>query len=146
KTQSNVMNRVMLIGNLGKDPEQRQFDNGTNRVSFSIATSERYQDKDGNWQESTEWHEIVMWRNQAENAMKLLKKGTTIFLEGKLTHRSWTDTEGKNRKTTEVVGSMFRVLEKRNTGSDYQTPAFPGGESQQKSTGDAIKEGEDLPF
>jgi single-strand DNA-binding protein len=136
----------MLIGNLGKDPEQRHFENGTNRVSFSMATSERYQDKDGNWQESTEWHEIVMWRIQAENALKLLKKGTTIFLEGKLTHRTWTDSDGKNRKTTEVVGSMFRVLEKRNAGSKGQTPAYTGDAMQQKSTGDALKEGEDLPF
>jgi len=89
------MNRVMLIGNLGKDPEQRQFENGSNKVTFSLATSERYQDKEGNWQETTEWHDIILWRNQADNAMKLLKKGNTIFLEGKLTHRTWQDAEGK---------------------------------------------------
>ena len=140
------MNRVMLIGNLGKDPEQRQFENGSNKVTFSLATSERYQDKEGNWQETTEWHDIILWRNQADNAMKLLKKGNTIFLEGKLTHRTWQDAEGKNRKTTEVVGSMFRVLERRGPGSENQTPAFSGPEPSQKSTGNAIEEGEDLPF
>ena len=69
------MNRVMLIGNLGKDPEQRTLDNGSNRVTFSIATSEKYQDREGNWQETTEWHDIVLWRIQADNAMKYLKKG-----------------------------------------------------------------------
>lgn len=140
------MNRVMLIGNLGKDPEQRQFENGSNKVTFSLATSERYQDKEGNWQETTEWHDIILWRNQADNAMKLLKKGNTIFLEGKLTHRTWQDAEGKNRKTTEVVGSMFRVLERRSPGGENQTPSFSGSEPTQKSTGNAIEEGEDLPF
>ena len=140
------MNRVMLIGNLGKDPEQRQFENGSNKVTFSLATSERYQDKEGNWQETTEWHDIILWRNQADNAMKLLKKGNTIFLEGKLTHRTWQDAEGKNRKTTEVVGSMFRVLERRGPGSENQTPSCSGPEPSQKSTGNAIEEGEDLPF
>lgn len=140
------MNRVMLIGNLGKDPEQRQFESGSNKVTFSLATSERYQDKEGNWQETTEWHDIVLWRNQADNAMKLLKKGNTIFLEGKLTHRTWQDAEGKNRKTTEVVGSMFRVLERRNPGTENTTPSFSGVDSMQKSTGNAIEEGEDLPF
>ena len=117
------MNRVTLIGNLGKDPEQRTLDNGSNRVNFSIATSEKYQDKEGNWQETTEWHDIVLWRNQADNAVKYLKKGSTIFLEGKLTHRTWQDAENKTRKTTEVVGTMFKVLERRSPGSDIQAPA-----------------------
>ena len=140
------MNRVMLIGNLGKDPEQRQFENGSNKVNFSLATSERYQDKDGNWQETTERHDIILWRNQADNAMKLLKKGNTIFLEGKLTHRTWQDAEGKTRKTTEVVGSMFRVIERKSAGGEYQSPPFSGVEPASKSTGNAIEEGEDLPF
>jgi len=140
------MNRVMLIGNLGKDPEQRQFENGSNKVNFSLATSERYQDKDGNWQETTEWHDIILWRNQADNAMKSLKKGNTIFLEGKLTHRTWQDAEGKTRKTTEVVGSMFRVIERKSAGGEYQAPPFSGVEPASKSTGNAIEEGEDLPF
>jgi single-strand DNA-binding protein len=136
----------MLIGNLGKDPEQRQLDNGTNRVSFSMATTERYQDKAGNWQETTEWHDIVLWRNQADNAMKSLKKGNTIFLEGKLTHRTWQDAEGKNRKITEVVGSMFRILERKSSGGENQNTANPGSEAALKSTGNALEEGEDLPF
>ncbi|MFO0468865.1 MAG: single-stranded DNA-binding protein [Bacteroidota bacterium] len=140
------MNRVMLIGNLGKDPEQRTLDNGSNRVTFSIATSEKYQDKEGNWQENTEWHDIVLWRNQADNAMKYLKKGSTIFLEGKLTHRTWQDAENKTRKTTEVVGSMFKVLERRSPASDYQSPANSAVAAAQKGPGNITEEGEDLPF
>ena len=140
------MNRVMLIGNLGKDPEQRTLDNGSNRVTFSIATSEKYQDKEGNWQENTEWHDIVLWRNQADNAMKYLKKGSTIFLEGKLTHRTWQDAENKTRKTTEVVGTMFKVLERRSPTSDFQAPANSTVSAAQKAPGNVTEEGEDLPF
>ena len=140
------MNRVMLIGNLGKDPEQRTLDNGSNRVTFSIATSEKYQDKEGIWQETTEWHDIVLWRNQADNAVKYLKKGSTIFLEGKLTHRTWQDSENKTRKTTEVVGTMFKVLERRSPGSDIQAPANSAAAVTQKSSENVTEEGENLPF
>ena len=126
------MNRVMLIGNLGKDPEQRTLDNGSNRVTFSIATSEKYQDKEGIWQETTEWHDIVLWRIQADNAMKYLKKGSTIFLEGKLSHRTWQDAENKTRKITAVVGTMFKVLERRSSGGDFQTPASSASAVTQK--------------
>ena len=140
------MNRVMLIGNLGKDPEQRTLDNGSNRVNFSIATSEKYQDKEGNWQETTEWHDIVLWRNQADNAVKYLKKGSTIFLEGKLTHRTWQDAENKTRKLTEVVGTMFKVLERRSPASDFQATANSTSVATQKAPGNVTEEGEDLPF
>ena len=140
------MNRVMLIGNLGKDPEQRTLDNGSNRVTFSIATSEKYQDKEGIWQETTEWHDIVLWRIQADNAMKYLKKGSTIFLEGKLSHRTWQDAENKTRKITEVVGTMFKVLERRSPSGDFQTPASSASAVTQKSSENVTEEGENLPF
>ena len=136
----------MLIGNLGKDPEQRTLDNGSNRVNFSIATSEKYQDKEGIWQETTEWHDIVLWRNQADNAVKYLKKGSTIFLEGKLSHRTWQDAENKTRKTTEGVGTMFKVLERRSPGSDIQAPANSAAAVTQKSSENVTEEGENLPF
>ncbi len=140
------MNRVMLIGNLGKDPEQRTLDNGSNRVTFSIATSEKYQDKEGNWQETTEWHDIVLWRTQADNAVKYLKKGSTIFLEGKLSHRTWQDAENKTRKITEVVGTMFKVLERRSPGVDFQTSTNSAAAVNQKSSENITEEGENLPF
>jgi single-strand DNA-binding protein len=136
----------MLIGNLGKDPEQRTLDNGSNRVTFSIATSEKYQDKEGIWQENTEWHDIVLWRIQADNAMKYLKKGSTIFLEGKLSHRTWQDAENKTRKITEVVGTMFKVLERRSPGGDFQAPTNSAAAVNQKSSENITEEGENLPF
>jgi single-strand DNA-binding protein len=118
-----MVNRVILIGNLGRDPEARSLENGAMVAKFSIATSERYQDKEGNWQEQTEWHEIIAWRNLAERAEKNLKKGMTIYLEGKLTHRSWQDKDGNNRKTTEVVAEYFRIINSRQGGAG--TGNFP---------------------
>ncbi len=117
------INKVILIGRLGGDPEVRHLENGASVAKFSLATTESYKDKSDQWQDQTEWHDIVMWRYLAERAERQLKKGKLIFVEGKLTHRKWVDKEGNNRKTTEVVASTFRLLEKReNASSGY----FPG--------------------
>lgn len=105
-----MVNKVTLIGNLGKDPEVRRLENETAVASFSVATSENYQDKEGNWQSQTEWHNIVAWRNRAEQAEKVLKKGSTVYIEGKLTTRKYTDQNGVERYRTEVVASYFRKL------------------------------------
>lgn len=106
-----MVNKVILIGNLGKDPEHKILDNGTELTRFSVATSENYKDKNGDWQQQTEWHDIIFWRGQAERAAKL-KKGDTVYIEGKYTHRTWQDNDGNNRKSSEVVGSYFRKLNK----------------------------------
>ncbi len=108
-----MVNRVILIGNLGKDPEIRHLENGAAVAKFSLATNESYRDKEGNWQTLTEWHDIVVWRQLAERAVATLKKGTTVYIEGKLTNRTWQDQEGNNRRTTEVVANYFRSLGKR---------------------------------
>ncbi|MEM7103163.1 MAG: single-stranded DNA-binding protein [Bacteroidota bacterium] len=115
------LNKVMLIGRLGRDPEVRYLENGAAVAKFSIATSESYKDKSGNWQEQTEWHDIIMWRVLAERAEQQLSKGKLIYVEGKLTHRKWEDKDGNPRKTTEVVAQTFRMLEKReaNPNSGY---------------------------
>ena len=84
-----MLNKVTLIGNLGKDPEIRSLESGVSRANFTLATNESYKDRSGNWQKSTEWHDIVMWRSMAERA-KVLKKGMLVYIEGKLTHRKWT--------------------------------------------------------
>lgn len=118
-----MVNRVILIGNLGRDPEVRRLESGAVVAKFSLATSESYRDKDGNWQDQTEWHDIVVWRTLAERAEQSLKKGMTIYIEGKLTHRTWQDQEGKNRKTTEVVADYFRIID-RKQGSSGTTPAM----------------------
>lgn len=121
-----MVNRVILIGNLGKDPEVRSLENGAMVAKFSLATSESYRDKkDGNWLEQTEWHDIIVWRAVAERAEKTLKKGMTIYLEGKLTHRSWQDKDGNNRRTTEVVADYFRIVDSRKGGTGGNTNNFP---------------------
>ena len=118
-----MVNRVILIGNLGRDPEIRRLENGAVVAKFSIATNESYKDKTGGWQEVTEWHDIVAWRSLAERAESTLRKGTTVYIEGKLTHRSWQDQDGSTRKATEVVANYFRIISPRResnlpTGSD----------------------------
>lgn len=121
-----MVNRVILIGNLGKDPEVRRLENGAVVAKFSVATNENYRDKTGEWQKLTEWHDIVVWRSLAERAESNLKKGMMVYLEGKLTHRSWQDQDGNNRRTTEVVASYFRTVgQRRDEGAEsgYKFPS-----------------------
>jgi len=107
------INKVILVGNLGKDPELKYLEGNIARANFSIATSEFHKDKSGNKIEQTEWHNIVVWRSMAESAEKLLKKGTQIYLEGKLQTRQWIDKDGHKRNITEVVGESFLVLQRK---------------------------------
>ncbi|MES2515098.1 MAG: single-stranded DNA-binding protein [Bacteroidota bacterium] len=107
------VNKVILVGNLGKDPELKYLEGNIARANFSIATSEYHKDKSGNKVEQTEWHNIVVWRSMAESADKLLKKGTQIYLEGKLQTRQWIDKDGNKRNITEVVGESFLVLQRK---------------------------------
>ncbi len=118
-----MVNKVILIGNLGQDPEVRRLENGASVAKFSIATNENYKDKEGNWQTMTEWHDIVAWRNLAERAENTLKKGTPVYVEGKLSTRTWKDKDGNNRRTTEVVANYFRSLA-RSEGQG--SGSFPG--------------------
>ena len=121
-----MINRVTLIGNLGRDPEVRRLENGSVVAKFSVATNENYKDKSGEWQKQTEWHDVVVWRQLAERAEQQLTKGKLVFVEGKLTHRKWQDKEGNDRYTTEVVANTFRLLERREGGSDYNNnSSFP---------------------
>ncbi len=141
-----MVNKVILIGNLGKDPEFRTLESGASRANFSLATNESYKDKSGQWQKLTEWHDIVAWRNQADQA-KNLKKGMLVYIEGKLTHRKWTDKENKDHYITEIQVETMRILEKREN-STY------GGSSGNSSQGSAMEEDpftksaseDDLPF
>ena len=107
------INKVILVGHLGKDPEIRTFENGSKKASFSLATTEYRKDKDGNRVEMTEWHNIVCWRNLAENAEKFLVKGTMIYGEGKLRTRSWDDN-GAKRYITEIEASTFTMLSSKS--------------------------------
>ncbi len=118
-----MVNRVILIGNLGKAPEVKRLESGQTVAKFSLATEESYKDKSGEWQQQTEWHEIICWQKLAERAETSLAKGTQVYLEGKLTHRTWQDKDGNNRKTTEVVASYFRVIRRDQVaGTTYGSP------------------------
>jgi len=132
------VNKVILVGNLGKDPEVRHLEGGTAVANFTLATTEVFKDKSGVRQEQTEWHSIVVWRGLAEIAEKYLKKGMTIYLEGKLRTRSWDDKEGHKRNSTEIVGDTFTILSKKENAAS----AGNGDEGQSNSP----KTVDDLPF
>lgn len=121
-----MLNRVTLIGNLGKDPEIRTTESGVTRANFTLATNENYKDRNGNWQKSTEWHDLVMWRSMADRA-KVLRKGMLVYVEGKLTHRKWQDKEGKDHYLAEVTVEMLRILEKK----EHWSTNLPNGTSDQ---------------
>ena len=104
------LNKVFLIGNLGRDPEVRYTGGGHPVVRISIATNEKRQNKEGNWEKQTEWHNVVFFRRNAEVAEKYLKKGSQIFLEGRLQSKKWEDRDGNQRKTFEIIGNNFIML------------------------------------
>ena len=106
------INRVILLGNLGKDPEIRYLDGGIQKLTLSIATSEYYKDKSGQPSTQTEWHNLVFWRTLAENGHKLLKKGDLIYVEGKLQTRHWQDKDGNSKQITEIVCDTFQLVKK----------------------------------
>lgn len=105
------INKVILIGNVGKNPETKTFENGTKKVSFTLATTEFYKDKDGTRKELTEWHNLVCWRALADFAEKYLTKGRKIYVEGKLHTRSWDDDKGKHY-ITEIYANTITLLDK----------------------------------
>lgn len=111
------LNRATLIGNIGKDPEIKTLQNGRKCVSFSLATSKRYRDNNGEQKEETQWHNIVIWGKTAETFENIgIVKGTQLYIEGEITNRSWTDqTTGQKRYTTEINVSSFQILSSRNT-------------------------------
>ncbi len=147
-----MINKVTLIGNLGGDPEIRHLEGGNSVGRFSLATNENYKDKEGNWQTRTEWHNVVVWRDDADRAEKMLKKGMMVFVEGKISYRKYTDKDGVERNTTDVVASTFRTLEKREGGAGGNDSRFPTTEPMAKSgspmpTADVSAGGDDdLPF
>jgi len=126
------LNRVTLIGNLGKDPEVKYTPSGTPVAKLALATNERYKDKDGQWQDRTEWHNIVLWQRLAEIAGEYLKKGGKVYIEGRLQTRSWDDKQtGQKKYMTEVVANDLILLGGRGEGA----ADFSGGGSRGASTG-----------
>ena len=105
-----MVNKVILIGRLGRDPEMRYTSGGTPVCNFSLATDEVFRDKGGERQKRTEWHRIVAWAKLAEQCSQLLKKGSLTYIEGQLRTREWNDREGNKRRTTEIVAFRMRIL------------------------------------
>lgn len=126
-----MINKVILVGNLGKDPEVRHFEGNSSVASFSVATSESYMDKTTNERKTqTEWHNVVMWNGLAGVAEKYLKKGSQVYIEGKLTTRKWQDKDGNDRYTTEVVARTMKMLGSREGGSNYKMPSASDAPTQ----------------
>ncbi len=124
--QKGSVNKVILVGHLGGDPESRFTPGGTAVATFSIATNESRKNSDGNWEDHTEWHRCVLFGKQAEFAGEYVKKGQMVYVEGRLQTRSWEDKEGMKRYSTEVVGNAFTTLGRRNTDSgDSQSSPSP---------------------
>ncbi len=145
------VNKVILVGNLGKDPEVRHLENGAAVANFSIATSETYKDKNGERQTQTEWHNIVLWRGLAEIAEKYLRKGNQVYIEGKLRTRSWDDKDGVTRYTTEIVGDNMTMLgSKGDSGNDgnnnQKTSSDNASYTQPETQIEETNESDDLPF
>ena len=135
------LNKVMIIGRLGQDPELRYATTGMAICRFSVATDESYQDRDGQRQEKTEWHRVVTFQKQAENCSNYLHKGSLVYVEGSLTTNKWTDQQGQTRYTTEIKAQRVQFLDKKDAGEqkpahqqqrpedDDSGPAFPSESS-----------------
>ena len=140
------VNKVILVGNMGQDPELRYTPSGAAVATLSIATNEAWRDNDGNQQDRTEWHRVVLWRKQAEFAGEYLKKGRKVYIEGRLQTRSWEDKDGNKRYTTEIIGDTLVSLDSRAEGgsnSDFSPPAGAPTDSQPPDVAD---DADDLPF
>lgn len=150
-----MINKVTLIGNLGKDPEVRHLENGSVVAKFAVATNENYRDKNNEWQTITEWHDVVAWRQLAERAERDLKKGGMVYVEGKLTHRKWQDKDGNDRYNTEIVANVVRSLERKESNNNLSPGnSFPSAgdqinavnEGQEKMNKTVEADEDDLPF
>ena len=136
------VNKVILIGNLGRDPELRFTKDGRPVTNFTLATNERWRDKQGNSQERTEWHRIVVWDKQAENCAQYLQKGRSAYIEGRIQTRDWEDKDGNKRQTTEVVALQVTFLGGRGDGAGRS-----GGDSPPPpEPSDSPAGGDDIPF
>ena len=149
------VNKVILIGNLGADPEVRHLQNGASVANFRIATSETYKDKTtGEKREQTEWHSIVAWRGLAEITEKYLRKGSKVYVEGKLRTRQWQDKEGTTRYTTEIQADEMNLLDRRTDNAEGGAPMSVQPQRQPEAAGApmapsptaAPDELDDLPF
>ncbi|WP_163336661.1 single-stranded DNA-binding protein [Desulfopila sp. IMCC35008] len=148
-----MINKAILIGNLGADPEMRYTQSGTQVATFNIATTERWKGQDGQMQENTEWHRIVAWAKLADICGQYLQKGSRVYIEGRIQTRKWTDQNGVDRYTTEIIAKEMKMLSSRGEGGGggqgghgggggYQDNSFPDSSPGFSDPGT----GEDVPF
>ncbi len=149
-----MVNRVILVGHLGRDPEMRYTSSGTPVTNFSLATNERWNDQNGERQERTEWHKIVTWNKLAEISNQYLTKGQLVFIEGRIQTREWDDRDGNKRRTTEVIASDMRMMSPRSSdGSrpqeqkqEPETVGVAEGGKTEEAPMDAGVTEDDIPF
>ncbi len=135
-----MVNKVILVGNVGMDPEVRYLEGGTAVATMRLATSETYKNKNGERITQTEWHSVVLWRGLADIAEKYVKKGMQLYIDGRLRTRSWDDKEGNKRYTTEVVAETMKMLSRKDDDT-AQTQ-----EKQHEESAPEVSEPDDLPF
>jgi single-strand DNA-binding protein len=141
------VNKVILIGNLGQDPEKRFTGSGAAVTTFNIATTERWNDNQGQKQERTEWHRIVVWGKQAENCAQYLSKGRPVYIEGRLQTRQWDDKDGNKRYTTEVVAQRVQFLGSgQGRGNTESTTTTPTDSAPGFDSGSGGGNFDDVPF
>ena len=147
------LNKVMLIGMIGKDPEVISFENGTKKVSFSLATSDNYRDKDGNWQEQTEWHNIVVWgtlANDIADKKRNYIKGDLLFVEGRIRTRQYKDNQEVTRYITDINAERLNMIMKAGQGNpaqvEHNTAPSYSKPAQDQPTSLPVQEGDDPPF
>lgn len=140
------VNKVILVGRLGADPELKTIPNGQSVAKLSLATSESWTGKDGQKQERTEWHRIVVWGRQAENCAKHLAKGRQVYIEGRLQTRSWEDQQGQKKYTTEVVASTVQFLGNGAEKSTTTTSSADEGQFNDFGPEPSFDNGDEIPF
>lgn len=143
------LNKTLLIGNVGKDPEIRVTQNGTKKASFSLATTESYKDKTtGERKDHTEWHNVIIWGEGAGLVERLnIRKGISLYIEGKITYRSWEDPSGQKKYMTEIVANEFKILTPRSQGQGQgSAPARQSAPAEEYGGGDYAENTDDLPF
>ena len=127
------LNKVMLIGNVGRDPEVRYLEGNTKVATFTLATTERFKDRSGETRENTEWHNIVAWRQSADVAERFVRKGTSLYIEGRLRTRTWNDQQGAQHSRTEITVDNMQLLGRRSDNPANQDNGFGGAPATQPS-------------
>jgi len=147
------VNKVILIGNLGKDPETRYMSNGEAVTNITLATTDTWKDKNGDKQEKTEWHRVTFYRKLAEIAGEYLKKGRSVYVEGRLETRKWTDKNGTDRYTTDIIATDMKMLGNRSGSGSFEAPQHeedttpsPANSNPSRSTGGFDDMDDDIPF